>query len=352
MLHINLIAWDNGVGLSRDLRLIMQVLTDAGMRVDLQPARGRGKWRKWFGPWVRRVHVSVQRLLRRPRHDLNLMLEHVSPELLAGAHRNAFMPNPEWCLPADVRRLARIDQVMAKTGHAADIFGQRGCAVAQVGFTSLDRFLPDAPRRRTFFHLAGRSGTKRTQLVLDVWARHPEWPTLTVVQHPRMARAAPQAANIVHRIDYVDDAELRAMQNENLFHLCPSETEGFGHYLVEALSVGAITLTTDAEPMNELVTAERGILIPHSRTRRQELATCYLVEAAALEAAVEAALALDESEIARKSGAARDFYLRNDAAFRAQLVHAVRVLAERGAEATVPPVRATEENPLHAVGQA
>ncbi|MEL1263096.1 glycosyltransferase [Pseudoxanthomonas putridarboris] len=342
MLRVNLIAWDNGVGLSRDLRLIADVLRDAGISVDIQPGRGRGKLRKWFGPWLRRARIAFQRTLRRPRYDLNLMLEHIHPELLGAARHNAFIPNPEWCLPRDVKRLPRMDHVFAKTRHAVDIFDRRGCRAAPIGFTSVDRHDAQVPRRRTFFHLAGRSGAKRTRLVLETWARHPEWPTLTVVQHPRTAHFSPSAPNIVHRIDYVDDAELRRLQNENLFHLCPSETEGFGHYLVEALSVGAIALTTDAEPMNELVTAQHGILIPFSHTGRQELATRYLIETVELEAAVEAALALDDREIARRSLAARDFYKRNDAAFRSQLVQVVRMACQGVPSASVIASQATD----------
>jgi hypothetical protein len=44
---------------------------------------------------------------------------------------------------------------------------------------------------------------------------------------------AASACNIDYRSDYLDDVELRRLQNESLFHLCPSETEGWGHYLVE-----------------------------------------------------------------------------------------------------------------------
>lgn len=328
MPHVNLIGWDNGVGLSRDLRLIEQALREAGFQVAIQPARGRGKLRKWFGPWVQRAAIAGRRLARRKRFDLNLMLEHITPEFFGAAERNAFIPNPEWCLPRDVRRLPRVDRVLTKTSHATGIFHRQGCEVAPVGFTSTDRLLAGVARQRTFLHLAGRSSAKRTRLVLETWARHPEWPLLTVVQHPRMADFRPQAANIEHRVDYLDDVELREIQNANLFHLCPSETEGFGHYIVEALSVGAIVLTTDAEPMNELVTAERGLLIPFSQTGQQQLATRYLVEAEALESAVTAALALDPAQIEAKQTAAREFYLQNDRAFRERLATAVAAMIE------------------------
>lgn len=327
MLRVNLIGWDNGVGLSRDLRLIEHVLREAGLQVHLQPARGRGKLRKWLGPWLQRARFGGGRLLRRERYHLNIMLEHVKPEYLQAAERNAFIPNPEWCLPSDLRRLRHVDGIMTKTRHAAAIFQRHRGNVAPIGFTSSDRYLPGVERRRTFLHLAGRSSAKRTRMVLETWMRHPEWPTLTIVQHPRMADFRPRAANIVHRVDYLDDAELREIQNANLFHVCPSETEGFGHYIVEALSVGAIVLTTDAEPMNELVTRERGILMPHARTGTQQLAVRYLVESEALETAVATALALSDGECARLREEARRFFLANDLAFRSRLVDAVRSLA-------------------------
>ena len=87
MLRVNLIGWDNGVGLSRDLRLIEHVLREAGLQVHLQPARGRGKLRKWLGPWLQRARFGARRLLRRQRYHLNIMLEHVKPEYLQAAER-------------------------------------------------------------------------------------------------------------------------------------------------------------------------------------------------------------------------------------------------------------------------
>ena len=87
------------------------------------------------------------------------------------------------------------------------------------------------------------------------------------------------APNIDHRIGHLSDGELRRLQNSHRFHLCPSQTEGSGHYLVEALSVGATTLTLDAAPMNELVTADRGLLVPIAHTGTQYLATTNFFDA-------------------------------------------------------------------------
>jgi len=326
---LNLIAWDNGVGLTRDLRLLEHALRQAGFDVHMSKI-GRGKLRKWTRPLRMRARLALQRLRGSRGFDANVMLEHLRPEDLPFSRRNFFIPNPEWCLQSDLALLDRADAVLAKTRHAEAIFSERGCRVAQIGFTSEDRHDPAVPRERTFFHLAGRSGNKGTQRLLALWQRHPEWPRLTVVQNPRSAKAIVTGVpNIDHRIDYIDDAELRRLQNANWFHLCPSETEGFGHYLVEAMSVAAVAITTDAEPMNELVSADRGVLIEAGSSGNQHLATTYFFDETAMEAGIERALALSDDELRGLGGRAREWFLRNDREFSARLRQAlVTVLAD------------------------
>jgi len=257
------------------------------------------------------------------------MLEHIRPEHVPMANRSLLIPNPEWFNEDDRKVLSLIDGVLVKTEHAIPLFRALGCQVKKIGFTSVDRFDSSVQRERAFFHLAGRSTAKRTALLLEVWAKHPEWPRLTVVQNPRTAQPYIEAANIDLRVGYFDDSELKRLQNAHLFHLCPSETEGFGHYLMEALSVGAITLTTDAPPMNELVTPERGLLIPYQQTRPKNLAHRYLVDAAGIEAAVYKTLALEEAKIRTLSNAARAFYLRNDTEFRSGLFNKILSCARK-----------------------
>lgn len=326
-LRLNIVAWNNGVGLTRDLALLARALRAGGFEVHVT-AIGRGKLRKWFRPAVMTWRGRLRRLfLRRPRHDVNIMLEHVRLEDLGSARCTLFVPNPEWCMPADVERLSQVKGVLAKTRHAEAIFRSRGIPTEFIGFTSEDRLDAAVARERCFFHLAGRSENKGTDALIALWRRHPEWPTLTVVQSPRTAKPLdPPAPNIEHRIDYLDDAELRRLQNACRFHVCCSETEGFGHYLVEAMSVGAVVLTTDGEPMNELVDGTRGVCIPYCRTGTQNLATTYFVDAAAMEQAIERLLALDDADLDRMGAAARRWYVENDLAFSARLTSAVEAL--------------------------
>jgi hypothetical protein len=135
------------------------------------------------------------------------------------------------------------------------------------------------------------------------------------------------APNIVHRREYVTDiAEIRQLQNSHVFHLCLSETEGWGHYIAEALSCGAVVLTCDAPPMNELVTAARGVLVAATPDGPLNLATRYLFDETALEAAVERCMRMERDEWEQLGMAARDWYVDNQQGFGARLEAALQQL--------------------------
>jgi glycosyltransferase involved in cell wall biosynthesis len=327
MSRINIIARDNGFGLTRNIRLLEAALRGAGHAVDIS-AIGRGKWRKLLRPLQLRAGMALRRLRGNDvrRYDVNLMLEHVRADYLPLARHNVLLPHPEWFEDSDRAALGAVDRVFALTRHAVPIFERLGAAVEYVGFTSEDRLDRDVPRERAFFHLAGRSPNKGTEPLLALWRQHPHWPTLMVVQNPRAAKPGPPAANIRHLIDYLDDAALKRLQNAHRFHLCPSETEGFGHYLVEAMSIGAITITVDAPPMNEMVTPERGVRVAVARTGTQNLAVTNFFDEAAMAVAIERVMAFDDAELDRLGAAARAWFEDNDRQFRQRIDVALRGL--------------------------
>jgi glycosyltransferase involved in cell wall biosynthesis len=129
-------------------------------------------------------------------------------------------------------------------------------------------------------HVKGKSGLKQTKVVLDCWAQHPEFPTLVVVGKASKEELSPSARAAQNIIYYpplpredgkleagsvellIEPDRLRALQTAAGIHLCPSVREGFGHYLNEARAVGALVVTVDHPPMNELVSRDSGLLVP------------------------------------------------------------------------------------------
>jgi glycosyltransferase involved in cell wall biosynthesis len=333
--RVNLVAFENGVGNSRDIALLSAALRELGCSVQLsvpsKHARRRRRLRlvRAFGNARRRWSARQQARGGSAEFDLTVMLEHVWPEQLHRARHNVIVPNPEFFDRHDQRMLDAFDAVWAKTGNTLRLFDGRGHRCVLTGFDSEDRYSADVAREPTFLHLAGKSRMKGTQPLLELWARHPDWPRLTVVQSLERSGAPVAADNIRYETRYLTDAELRVLQNRNLFHVCSSETEGWGHYIAEAESVAAIVVATDAPPMNELVRAERGLLVPAAAYGRQHLATTYRIGATDLEGAIERALALDEPARRGLSNAARAWFVQNKRTFPARIAAALAALDPR-----------------------
>jgi|HigsolmetaAR203D_1030402.scaffolds.fasta_scaffold01564_10 glycosyltransferase involved in cell wall biosynthesis len=328
--RVNIIGKSNGVGLSRDIDILRSALQQLGHEVNVLAidSQGAGDRRSTWVQWRTRLRRAWQgrRFSERASADVNLLLEHVWFQHFADARLNIAIPNPEWFDRHDLSFLSHVDQVWAKTAYTRQVFESLGCNVAYVGFDSEDRFDPSVAKQRTYFHLAGKSTMKGTDRLLQVWSRHPEWPTLTVVRSGPAAPEVANAPNIEYISGYISDDAVKRLQNEKLFHVCVSLAEGWGHYIVEAMSVGAVTITIDAPPMNELVTPERGVLVAYAASGKQKLATTYQFDEASFEAAIARTLALSDVECAQLSANARNWFLENKRGFGGRLDAALRAL--------------------------
>ena len=332
-LRINIIGKSNGVGLARDMRLLEEALRSCGHEVsthavDTVQIRRRRSLLSQSLVGLRRACRKFGTPSRGTGIDISLMVEHVWPQFISQASCNVVVPNPEWFDRNDLRFLPWTDGVWAKTQLTAQIFRGLGRPTTFIGFDSDDRYQPQVPRERRFFHLAGKSAMKSTERLVRLWASQPQWPTLTIVQHsPHLHAPEVRAANIDRRCGYMDDEELKREQNACMFHVCPSLTEGWGHYLVEALSVGAVALTVDAPPMNELVTPDRGLLVSYEATGRQKLARTYYFSNAELRNAVESALTMTDARWRELSLRARAWFEANRAGFPERVRTALSQLA-------------------------
>jgi glycosyltransferase involved in cell wall biosynthesis len=308
MATIGIVSPRSRHGLSSSTEIVAGVLAGAGHVVRCYAIRQSPPWRARF--------------------DVVIFLERIAKHWLRVASHNAVIPNPEWFFDEYVDMLDDIEVVFAKTHDAVSAFERLGCTVVHTGFTSRDNWLPDVePDPKRWLHLAGQSEQKGTKTVVDVWAANPDFPELTIVQSPSPpSTTRPMPTNVRLLDDYLPGPVVQALQNESAVHLCPSEAEGWGHYLVEGLAVGAVVLTTDAPPMNEIVRPNRGILCPYGASEPQRLGTNYYVSAEALEATVRSTLDLGANQLATLGRNARAFYVQNHHDFVGRLTAAVEGL--------------------------
>tara|TARA_R110002049_G_scaffold66364_8_gene173275 strand:- start:508 stop:1530 length:1023 start_codon:yes stop_codon:yes gene_type:complete len=334
MMRINIVCWHNGGGLSRDIDTLLDVLPADRFQVSLNGApreRARIHRRRIAHRASNQLQLYLHgRDIAAAGYDINLFLEDITPGFFKYARANLFIPNPEWFKDKQRRHLQNIDAVLCKTREAQETFSQLGSTARFIGFTSEDRCDREHPRPEdmAFLHIAGRSWQKGTAPLIALWRQHPEWPMLTVVQNARtynQAKVTPVVApNITHILERLDDAALRTLQNSHAIHLCPSESEGFGHCIAEAMSCGALTLTTNAPPMNELISAERGVLVDYNRTVKQRSGTNYYVDPADLAQKIERIIAMDTQTRRQLGENAQHWYRDNDRLFRTRLVEALQ----------------------------
>ena len=206
------------------------------------------------------------------RVDIHIFLEHLYEYALSFATMTCFIPNMEWLNGKDLRLLTKYPDItiIAKTKYARDILCKRfGPRVRYTGWDSIDMHNNNESKSNQWLHLKGVSPFKHTQAVLNVWMKHPEWPVLHIVAHGddkkngfiTLAHSVNVTPNIVLYQYKLDHDVLVGMMNRCAYHICPSQVEGFGHYINEGLSTNATVITTDGAPMNELVTDAR-CLIP------------------------------------------------------------------------------------------
>ena len=304
MAKINIIARTNGVGLDRDVDLVHNCLSEAGHDVTVSHCRGISPFRAL--------------LPAKPKFDANIFLERVFPRWLSSARKNLLIPNQERFPERHLGLLKKIDHILCKSRHAEEIFSKHG-ETEYIGFTS-ENMSNDSiqPDYQSFFHLAGRSTLKGTETILALWKKHPEWPQLTIVQ---CKENAPETVpDNIHLItDYIPHEEIKRHLNTHGIHLCTSLSEGWGHYIVEAMSCRAVVVTTDAPPMNELITPARGIPVPFDHSEPRHLGINFHIDASKLESNIQELLLMTEEKKKDYGVRARAWFEENNTSFKKNL---------------------------------
>jgi glycosyltransferase involved in cell wall biosynthesis len=251
--------------------------------------------RRMTAGWFRRTR----------RWDVNVFLESLDRRYLPLAKVNWFFPNQEWLTSEDRDGMRGVDRVLFKTRHAEQTLASYAAQSSFVGFTSDDRRLPGSGKEwRRALHVAGWNPLKGTERLVQLWHQHPAWPLISVIaQQPSLVGAA----HIRILAKTIDDARLRQLQNECGIHVAPSEIEGFGHTLNEGLSCGALLITTDAPPMNE-VAGPAAIRVAVESTEPMASGTRYKFSPAALAEAVERIADMTDAERRPLSEAGRQTF--------------------------------------------
>lgn len=274
-------------------------------------------------------HVQVFDYAKDPdisHADINLFLSNFETRFFPTANLNWLLANPDFCY-ATTEEIQQLDLVLCKTKECLRIFKPISKDVYYLGFTSLDCLRPDIKKKYiTYLHVAGNSPMKGTEEVFYSWLTHPELSQLILINHRSTATIAPKNIKLFNKS--ISRDSLMSLQNECGIHLCPSKTEGFGHYLMEGMSAEAVVITTDAPPMNEFIKDKRCLVKHKKKTGKQEYATTYSINEKELMKIIKTIQQLSHKELRDIGKTNRNEYLRRKNEFKQNLEKLMQQTAE------------------------
>ncbi len=297
----------NSLGLENDSLVLRAALKKASSSIQSKLILGRKNLLRkiWSIVQILKNKVSGKTLIF-------IHMEEVQSKLTWMATKNYLIPNQDW-FRSDTEKVTLTDEniiLLCKTRDALRAFSDIKDRSYYLGFTSLDRHQNRVKKDyKKCLHLAGKSEKKGTLTVIEAWKKHLDWPPLTlqstVEAHIKLARNVPNI-NLITSNQSGDD--LLNLMNSHGVHICISEMEGFGHYIVEALSTGAIVVTTDGAPMNELVTSKSGYLIPCEETYQQYRAKGFTINESEFEQAIYTIVGMKNDDLLLMSVNSRKRY--------------------------------------------
>jgi hypothetical protein len=294
----------NGAGLQKDAELFSALLESMG--------------HKWRLIAYDRPHDGISYPA-----DITIFMEVMVSQLLCHAPQNWLMPNSEWWdAHAGEGALPRINMILCKTHDCEAIWGKKLGRTFYTGFEAADlsNNTPILNKEIAFLHLAGNSGTKNTDAVINCWRQYaPNYPVTIVSRDPAVRVQCHGVRNVKYEQRLADSHVANAI-NSFRFHLMPSEYEGYGQGMHEALGCGGIVLTTNAPPMTEFLGIPAELMIPPTDTfLRRGLALCHHVSPEGVRDAVERAAALSDDRLIQLSLAARTGFENERDEFRQRI---------------------------------
>ena len=268
--------------------------------------------------------IKITKIEQNKQYDIQIFLEHICPNLLKNAKENIYIPNLEMISKLDYEILVKtnyITKIIAKTDSCYNILRNHPeikQKILQWKWNSIDRNIPEiTPDYNQYLHVKGQSRFKQSQMIINLWLKHPEWPMLNIVHHGNingngyLEIKKPITFDNITIYQYkLEEDELKELMNKCGVHICTSFIEGYGHYINEARSVGAVIITPDCEPMNEMVN-KNGLLIKVEEKRKYNFGISNVLNENELKNTLIKCFYLDEETKIQMGNISKKLYQNN-----------------------------------------
>ena len=228
--------------------------------------------------------------------DYIIMIEHIFSNMFETLNykKIIYIPNCELLTDWDIKNIHKVDIIIAKTKIVRPYLESLDLKLPDIiytKFTTPCHSLEFKKNKNIVVHFAGSSFMKNTTAVLKTWVKNnyflkenPNiilvitkkkwfqteiekegmkfWDSLKPTKVNNILDRKVSAFNVknIFITEFLEKDDYEFFSNSAFMYLCPSLMEGYGHYINDGRCRKSLVLTTDAEPMNELITEKKQLI--------------------------------------------------------------------------------------------
>jgi|688.fasta_scaffold83931_3 hypothetical protein len=199
-----------------------------------------------------------------PEAEVNIFIEVINPSLFMYAGKNIWIPNAEWTYQTWEPYAKMVDEIWVKTHEAEKIFQQWTDKVIYIGWTSIDKAMPEKKNFHKAIVPVGKNIWRNPKPIIQAYMRIQSYdlslfqtlPELHIVYSPQAITLPPLPENLQSKIILHGEVMPEDRYNELLQEcglcICMSAAEGFGHAVNEAMSAGCALMLSPIDAFREL----------------------------------------------------------------------------------------------------
>lgn len=196
--------------------------------------------------------------------EVNFFIEVINPALFIFAKKNIWIPNPEWTYKTWEPYANMVDEIWVKTHEAETLFREWSSKVRYVGWTSIDKVMPDKKNYHKAIVPVGKNMWRNPRPLIQVymWIRkndptmYVRLPELHIVHSPDHVTLPPIPEEVREKIilhsEVMKETDYDALLHECGLCICLSAAEGFGHAVHEAMSAGCVLVLSPLDAFLEM----------------------------------------------------------------------------------------------------
>jgi len=197
--------------------------------------------------------------------DVNIFLETINPSLFPYARKNIWIPNIEWTYRTWEPYLNMVDEIWVKTREAEDVLKNvTTTPIKYIGWTSIDKVW-DIDGKKNYYKAfvpVGKNIYRHPRPIFQAYTRilaedpklYTKLPILHVVyspDHHDVTVPVEISDKVILKAEVLKETEYDELLKECGLCICLSLTEGFGHAVNEAMSVGSNLILSSIRPFTE-----------------------------------------------------------------------------------------------------